>query len=273
VTVERIESTFVRLGDQKKSALVVYLCIGDPSVDDSRECALAAVEAGADLLELGVPFSDPTADGAVIAAAAYRAIHAGGSLRAALEVARAIREKSEVPIVLFTYYNPILTYGEAKLASAAAADGVDGLLVVDLPPEEGAELRAAARAAGLGFVPLLAPTSDREREDKAFSSASGFVYYVSLTGVTGAAGVSMVEASRRANELRARAGLPVVVGFGIDSGEKARIARHEGVSGIVVGTAVVKAIAGAHDTASRVSAVRRLVAELRGGLDGRGGGG
>lgn len=270
MTVERIERTFAKLAGEKRTALVAYLCVGDPSVEDSTACALAAVEAGADMLELGVPFSDPTADGPVIAAAAYRAIHSGGSLRAALGVARAVREKSDAVIVLFTYFNPVMAFGEEALPAAARDAGVDALLVVDLPPEEGRALRAAAKEAGLGFIPLLAPTSDRSREDAAFATASGFVYYVSLTGVTGAAGVSMDDASLRANALRERAKLPVVVGFGVDSGEKARVAHQHGVSGIVVGTAIVKVIASGKDTALRVAGVRALVTELRQGLDGRG---
>ena len=267
MTVERIERTFNRLANERRTALVAYLCVGDPSVDDSKACALAAVEAGADVLEIGVPFSDPTADGPVIAAAAFRAIHNGGSLTAALDVVRAVRARSETPIVLFTYYNPVMSFGEAKLPSVAREAGVDAFLVVDLPPEEGAELRRAARESGMGFVPLLAPTSDRAREDAAFATASGFVYYVSMTGVTGAAGVAIDDASRRANELRERAGLPVVVGFGIDSREKAHAARLHGVSGVVVGTAIVKAIAAGKSTDERVRAVRKLVSELRAGLD------
>jgi tryptophan synthase alpha chain len=269
VTVDRIDRCFAALGQEKRAALVVYLTIGDPSVEDSKACALAAIEAGADILELGVPFSDPTADGPVIAAAAYRAIHQGGSLRAALDVARTVRAKHDTSLVLFTYYNPVMAFGEEQLATAARDSGVDAFLVVDLPPEEGAGFRSAAVKAGLGFVPLLAPTSDVEREKAAFAGASGFVYYVSLTGVTGARGVSMREASLRANELRDRAGLPVVVGFGIDSAEKARIAKEHGVSGIAVGTAVVKAIAAGRDTAERVAAVRALVGDLRAGLDTR----
>ncbi len=268
MTVENVRRVFDALAEKKKTALIAYLCVGDPSVADSSACALAAVEAGADILEIGVPFSEPTADGPVIAAAAYRAIHSGGSLRSALEVVRAVRAKSDAPMVLFTYYNPIIAFGEERLPAAAREAGVDALLVVDLPPEEGHALRKSAKAAGLAFIPLLAPTSGPEREQAAFATASGFVYYVSLTGVTGAAGVSMEDASTRANALRDRARLPVVVGFGIDSGEKARIAHRHGVSGIVVGTAVVKAIASGKDTRSRAGAVSALVRELRAGLDG-----
>lgn len=267
MSIERLERCFAALAKEKRTALVVYLTVGDPSVEDSTACALAAIEAGADILEIGVPFSDPTADGPVIAAASYRAIHNGGSLRAALDVARAIRKRHDNGLVLFTYYNPLIAFGEERIAAAAKDAGVDGFLVVDLPPEEGAVLRRSVRDAGLAFVPLLAPTSDAERERLAFAGAGGFVYYVSLTGVTGAAGVSMREASLRANELRERARLPVVVGFGIDSAEKARVAREHGVSGIAVGTAVVKAIASGRDTASRVEAVRALIRSLRAGLD------
>lgn len=267
MTVARVEQTFARLANERRTALVAYLCVGDPSVEDSKACALAAVEAGADILEIGVPFSDPTADGPVIAAAAYRAIHSGGSLTSALDVVRAVRAKSDAPTVLFTYYNPVMAFGETKLPGVARDAGVDAFLVVDLPPEEGAELRRGARENGIGFVPLLAPTSDRSREDAAFATATGFVYYVSMTGVTGAAGVSIDEASRRANELRERAGLPVVVGFGIDSREKANAARRHGVSGVAVGTAIVKAIAAGKSTDERAAAVRKLVSELRAGLD------
>ncbi|HEX7669878.1 MAG TPA: tryptophan synthase subunit alpha [Polyangiaceae bacterium] len=266
MTVARIERLFAAVSAEKRPALVAYLCVGDPSVEDSIACALAALEAGADMLELGVPFSDPTADGPVIAAAAYRAIQNGGSLRAALAVAAAVRKKSDAPLVLFTYYNPIIAFGEDRLAAAAREAGVDAFLVVDLPPEEGRALRESVKAAELAFIPLLAPTSDTAREDIAFSMASGFVYYVSMTGVTGAAGVSMEEATGRANALRDRVMLPVVVGFGIDSREKARIARDRGVSGIAVGTAIVKAIAGGKDTAERTLAVSKLIRELRAGL-------
>lgn len=268
MTVERINQTFARLSSEKRTALVAYLCVGDPSVDDSKACALAAVEAGADILEIGVPFSDPTADGPVIAAAAFRAIKNGGSLTAALDVVRTVRAKSDVPVVLFTYYNPVMAFGESKLPAVAREVGVDAFLVVDLPPEEGAELRRGAREQGVGFIPLLAPTSDSAREDAAFATASGFVYYVSLTGVTGSAHVAMDDASLRANALRERARLPVVLGFGIDSGEKARAAHRHGVSGIAVGTAIVKAIAAGKTREERVGGVRKLVSELRAGLDG-----
>lgn len=269
MTLDRIESSFRELAAEGKTALIAYLTVGYPNVDESFECALAALEAGADLLELGVPFSDPTADGPVIAAAMYEAIGQGGSLRAALEVARRLRERTEKPLVLFSYYNPLLTFGEEELPAAAAASGVDGLLVVDLPPEEGASLRAAAVRSELALVPLIAPTSGREREELILRGARGFVYYVSVTGVTGFGAAPLEEAGREAQALQELSGLPVVVGFGIDGPDKARRVAEQGARGVVVGTAIVRAIGDQQDRAARTNAVRDLVGSLRAGLDER----
>lgn len=268
MTVQRIDTCFSELAARGKTALVAYLTVGYPSVEESFECALAALEAGADLLELGVPFSDPTADGPVIAEAMYEAIHAGGSLKAALDVARRLRERSDKPMVLFTYYNPIVAYGEERLAVAAGAAGLDGLLVVDLPPEEGRTLRDTAEREQLACVPLVAPTSGSERERRILSGARGFVYYVSVTGVTGSGEAPLEEAGRQARLLGERSGLPVAVGFGIDGPEKARLVAAQGARGVVVGTAIVKAIGGAASGGARALAVRELVARLRAGLDG-----
>jgi tryptophan synthase alpha chain len=269
VTAERIEACLAELKRNKRTALVAYLTIGEPSVEESAELALVALEAGVDVLELGVPFSDPTADGPVIAAASHRAIGRGGSLRAALNVTRTIRAKSAAPLVLFTYYNPIMAFGDEQLPHAAADAGADGLLVVDLPPEEGKTLRSAVEQNKLAFIPLVAPTTGRDREPHVVARARGFVYYVSLTGVTGAGGAPLEAAGRAAADLRARTGLPVVVGFGIDSAEKARLVAAQGVDGVVVGTAIVRAIAGGADKASRARAVGDLVRSLRAGLDAR----
>lgn len=265
----RIGACFRALAEKKRTALVIYLTIGEPSVEESLECARAALDAGADILELGVPFSDPTADGPVIAAAAYRAIQHGGSLPAALEVARGLRRhNTTAPLVLFTYVNPLLAFGESELIQAAGEVGVDGFLVVDLPPEEGATLRSGAARAGLSIVPLVAPTTGREREPRVLAGASGFVYYVSVTGVTGSAKAPLGEAGKEAAALQARAKLPVVVGFGIRTPEQAREVAATGVSGVVVGTEVVRVIAEAKDRAARVKAVSELVSKLRRGLDG-----
>lgn len=267
MTSNRIDACFSELAARQRTALIAYLTVGYPSVEASFECALAALEAGADLVELGVPFSDPTADGPVIAAAMYDAVRAGGSLRAALDVARRLRERSDKPLVLFSYYNPLIAFGEESLPAAAAAAGVDGLLVVDLPPEEGLGLRQAVEREQLAFVPLVAPTSGREREERILQGARGFVYYVSVTGVTGSAAAPLEEAGRQARTLQERSGLPVAVGFGIDGPEKARLVAEQGARGVIVGTALVRAIGAETETDGRRRAVRELVQRLRDGLD------
>lgn len=269
MTGNRLETCFGALKKNGHTALVAYLVIGEPSVEESLECARAAIDAGADILELGVPFSDPTADGPVIAAAAYRAIHQGGSLPAALEVATALRKRSEAPLVLFSYVNPLLAFGETRLPAAAKAAGIDGLLLVDLPPEEGAELRAGAAREGLSVVPLVAPTTGAAREPRVLTGASGFIYYVSVTGVTGSREAPLADAARAAAGLKERSGLPVVVGFGIRTPEQARSVAASGVDGVVVGTAIVQAIAEAKDRAGRTRAVSELIGGLRRALDAR----
>jgi tryptophan synthase alpha chain len=270
--VRRIEAL---LGPDRK-ILVAYLCVGDPSVDESLELAKACIEAGADVIELGVPFSDPTADGPAIQRASQRAIAAGGSLGATLRVAKAIRTTNAgVGLVVFGYYNPIFVYGEERAARAAAEAGVDAFLVVDLPPEEGTALRECAAALGVGMVPLLAPTSSEERVAlvKAVSSPASvpFVYYVSMTGVTGHGGVDAEEAGKRAGALRSALGLPVVVGFGIDSRDKARAAAAGPgrADGVVVGSALVRAIEEGSSAALRKASVMRIVRDLADGLSPR----
>lgn len=265
----RIEDTFAALKAKKKKALVAYLCMGDPSIEESVELAVACVEAGADMLELGVPFSDPTADGPSIARASQRAIARGGGLKATLVAAKAIRARTSAPMVLFGYYNPLFVHGDVKIAEDAADAGIDALLVVDLPPEEGAELRATAASRGVTLVPLLAPTSSPARVAavKAGKHGIGFIYYVSVTGVTGSAAAPLEEASKQAGAMREALGAPVVVGFGIDTPEKARAAAVH-ADGIVVGTALVNAIDGAATPDARRKAATDLVRSLRSGLDG-----
>lgn len=267
MTVERIEALFGKLRSEGKTALIAYLTVGEPSVPETLALARAALAAGADLLELGVPFSDPTADGPVIAAASYRAIHQGGSLRAALEVASELRQSSDAPLVLFTYYNPVQTFGDTRFPTAAIEAGADGALIVDLPPEEGAELRDAAEKERLALIPLIAPTTSRQREAGIFARARGFIYYVSVTGVTGTKAAPLSQAGKAAKGLSQRSGLPVVVGFGIRTPEDARTVAREGADGVVVGTEVIRVIGEAADAAGRVAAVSRLVADLRAGLD------
>ncbi len=264
--MSRIADAFARARMERRPALVIYLCAGDPDLATTPALVRAAAEAGADIIELGVPFSDPTADGIAIQRASERALARGTSLRGVLGVVRELRAATEVPIVLFGYYNPILAYGEVTLAADAADAGVDGLLVVDLPPEEATILRGSVAARGVDFVPLVAPTSDDARVALAAEAATSFVYYVSMTGVTGAELSDLGEAAKRAAALEAKIGRPVALGFGIKTREDvAKVAPH--VSAVVVGSAVVRAIDEAGSPAGAVSAVRALVGELRAGID------
>ena len=263
-------SRLARAFTEGRKPLIAYLCIGDPSVDESVELARACVGAGADILELGVPFSDPIADGPVIARASQRSIAVGGGLAASLRAARAIRSADpDVGIVLFGYYNPIVARGEARAVADAAEAGVDALLVVDLPLEDGGDLRALAASRGLGTIPLLAPTSSPERVaalgDVARRCPVPFVYYVSVTGVTGTDALQAAAAGARAGALRAALGLPVVVGFGIDSREKARDSARQ-ADGVVVGTALVRLIEQGRTAGERRASVERLISELRAGI-------
>jgi tryptophan synthase alpha chain len=275
--VSRLEATFARLATSKKKALVAYLCIGDPSIEESVELAVAAAEAGADLLELGVPFSDPTADGPAIARAALRAIQGGATITRVIEAARAIRARVPSPLVLFTYVNPVFVTGEAKVVALAKEADIDAILAVDLPPEEGRDLRREAARAGLALVPLVTPTSDDARLDVILREAQrepgaprGFVYYVSMTGITGATTGDLAAARDRAAAIHARSGWPVVVGFGIDGPERAREAAGEvgaGAAGIVVGTAIVRRIEEGTSPEARLAAVRALVGSIRAAID------
>lgn len=260
-----------RIFSADRKVLVAYLCMGDPSIDESIELAQTCVRAGADVIELGVPFSDPIADGPVIARASQRAIAVGGGLRPTLRAAKAIRTAdSNVGMVLFGYYNPLLALGESRAVEEAAEAGIDALLVVDLPPEEGSALRTAAKDRGLGVVPLLAPTSTADRiaaaRDAATRAPAPFVYYVSVTGVTGSNALQAASAGARAGALSREMGRPVVVGFGIDSREKALDAARL-AAGVVVGTALVRAIENGKTSAERRGAVDRLIRDLRAGID------
>ncbi|HEY1957210.1 MAG TPA: tryptophan synthase subunit alpha [Polyangiaceae bacterium] len=260
--MSRIDETMAALATKKRKALVAYLCMGDPSHEASIEHAVACAKAGADVLELGVPFSDPTADGATIARASERALRAGGGLARAIDAARAIRARTAVPLLLFGYYNPVFVRGEARTVKDARDAGVDGLLVVDLPVDEAAPLRALCKQNEMSLVPLLAPTSSAARVEataRAVREAPpGFVYYVSLTGVTGAAEAPLAQAGARAAELRAALKAPVVVGFGIDSPEKARAAAKD-ADGVVVGSALVRLVASGRDPSELIGDLRRSI--------------
>jgi tryptophan synthase alpha chain len=261
----RLDDAFANARAADRAALIAYFCAGDPDPETTLAMVLAAAEQGADVIELGMPFSDPTADGPAIQRASERALARGMTLKKTLELAAQVRRQSSVPIVLFGYYNPILAYGEQALCRDAAQSGVDGLLVVDLPPEESAALRDPARAAGLAFVPLVAPTSSDTRVAHAASVADAFIYYVSLTGVTGAATADFDQAAQRARAVRERTNKPVAVGFGVNSGADAhKLAQY--ADGVVVGSALVRAVESAKDRTAAVQAVRALVTDLAAGV-------
>jgi tryptophan synthase alpha chain len=266
----RIGRHLGRLAGEGRKGLVAYLCVGDPDLETSRQCVLAAAESGADVIELGVPFSDPIADGPVIQAASQRALAAGSSLPRALELAAFVRSRTEIPLLLFGYYNPFFRYGDLALARDAVAAGVDGMLCVDLPPEEAADLVAACKTHGLDRVFLVAPTSGESRIRAVAGVASGFVYVVSVTGVTGArsAAPSGIEPLvRRVAEISR---LPVGVGFGISTTEQAvEVGRYADL--VVVGSALVRALENAGPRAAPATCAR-VVGEFRRALDGAFGG-
>jgi len=239
----RIETAFAKAEEQKRGTLGVFVTAGDPDMETSARILDAVAEAGADIIEFGMPFSDPMADGPAIQASSLRALKGGMTLAKTLEMAKAFRQRrSDTPLILMGYFNPIYIYGTAKFLDEAVAAGVDGLIVVDLPPEEDAELCLPAKAAGLSFIRLVTPTSDEKRLPAVLAEASGFVYYVSITGITGtksAAGASIAEAYSR---IKSFTDLPVVTGFGIRTPAAAAEAATLS-DGAVVGSAVVDIIA------------------------------
>lgn len=261
----RIADAFDKARKENRAALVIYLCAGDPDLGTTEDLVVAAAEAGADVIELGVPFSDPTADGPAIQRAAERSLRGGTTLSKVLHTIAAVRERADVPILIFGYYNPILAYGEQKLIDDASKAGADGFLVVDLPPEESEALRSRAVAEGLDFVPLVAPTSNPDRIARAKEAATSFIYYVSMTGVTGSKSTDLASAARRGGALQREVGRPVAVGFGIKTKQDVEtVAPH--VDGVVVGSAVVSTIENASSPEDAVASVRALVSVLAQGL-------
>ncbi|MEM7434057.1 MAG: tryptophan synthase subunit alpha [Myxococcota bacterium] len=261
----RIADAFTRAKEENRAALVIYLCAGDPDLDTTRRLVVAAAEAGADVIELGVPFSDPTADGPAIQKASERALSGGTTLAKVLDTVAAIRKETDVPLLLFGYYNPILAYGETRAVDDAASQGADGFLVVNLPPEESEGLRGPAIARGLDFVPLIAPTSESDRIHSASEAATSFLYYVSMTGVTGSTATDLASAADRAAALQAELGRPIAIGFGVKTRQDvATVAAR--VDGVVVGTAVVGAVDAAPTADAAVDAVRSLVSDLAKGV-------
>ncbi|HEX3034701.1 MAG TPA: tryptophan synthase subunit alpha [Thermodesulfobacteriota bacterium] len=237
----RIQNKFKELKAYKKAALVTYITAGDPSIKVTPDLVLKLEESGADLIELGVPFSDPMADGPTIQLASERALHSGTTLIRVLDAVTKIRKRSEIPILLFGYFNPFLSYGLEKLSRDAREAGVDGLLVVDLPPEEAQEVRVHTDKAGLDLIFLLAPTSTTERIKLVAEYAGGFVYLVSVTGVTGARPEMDYPLEPLVREIRKHTGLPVGIGFGVSNPDQAgKIAKF--ADAVIVGSAIVRII-------------------------------
>jgi tryptophan synthase alpha chain len=259
--MNRIDQTFRALRDHGSAALIPFLTAGDPDLDTTRELMRVAVESGADLLELGVPFSDPTADGPILQHSLEIGLRAGASLPRVLEVVSDFRRASEVPIVLYGYFNPILHYGLERFAADAHTAGVDGVLVVDLPPEEVGELLPHLRAAGIHFIFLLAPTSGEDRVRKVLRHASGFIYYVSVTGVTGVQPMRPDAVRPVVERLRKSTSLPIGVGFGISTPEQAA-AVAEFADAAVVGSAIMRIVA-AHSGGASVTEVGVFIRQLK----------
>lgn len=258
----RIRSAFDRAAAENRAALVVYICAGDPDLQTTLELLTAVSRAGADVIELGVPFSDPTADGVVIQRASERALRMGTTLKGALDVVRQARQNTSTPILLFGYYNPLLAYGIPRVVQDAKAAGVDGFLVVDLPPDADEPLAASVVQQGLAYIPLIAPTSSQERIQLACELCNGFVYYVSLTGVTGSGDANLQLAAGQAAAIAARAHVPVAVGFGIKTPtDVAAVARH--AQGVIVGSAVVSLMEQAASAAEGIAAIEGFIRQLR----------
>lgn len=256
----RIDAKFAKLKAEGKKAFVAYIMGGDPDVDTSLAVMKGLPAAGVDVIELGMPFTDPMADGPTIQLAGQRALDGGMTMDKVLAMVRDFRAgDSETPIVLMGYYNPIYSRGVDRFLTEAKAAGIDGLIVVDLPPEEDSELCLPAQAAGLNFIRLATPTTDDKRLPKVLQNTSGFVYYVSITGITGAAAAQAVDVAPEVARIKATTDLPVIVGFGITTADNARDIA--GIAdGCVVGSAIVKEIGAGKPVAEVLARVADLAA-------------
>jgi tryptophan synthase alpha chain len=267
----RIDRRFATLRKEGRSALTTYIMAGDPDYDAFLAILKALPQAGADMIEVGMPFTDPMADGPAIQAAGLRALKAGQNMKKTLAAMREFRAGDEAtPLVLMGYYNPIYIYGVERFLADAKAAGVDGLIIVDLPPEEDAELCLPALKAGLNFVRLATPTTDDKRLPAVLANTSGFVYYVSITGITGSAAADPGKVTEAVARIKRHTALPVCVGFGVRTAEQARMIA-QGADGVVVGTALVEALSkslgpDAKATPSTVPSVADLVRALVAGV-------
>jgi len=267
----RIDTRFAALKSEGRAALVTFVMAGDPDHATAFEIIKALPKAGADLIEIGMPFTDPMADGPAIQAAGLRALAGGETLHSTIDIVRAFRvNDTETPIILMGYFNPIYIYGVETFLKDAKEAGVDGLIVVDCPPEEDDELCKPALKAGLNFIRLATPTTDEKRLPKVLSNTSGFVYYVSITGITGSATPDFSKVATAVARIKAHTQLPVAVGFGVKTAADAS-AIAKGADGVVVGSALVEAVRKSLDsdgkaTSKTIGAVTALVSEIAAGV-------
>lgn len=260
--MSRIPAVFHRLSLQKEKALITYLMAGDPTLSQTADMVLAMEKAGADLIELGVPFSDPVADGPVIARAASRALAQGVSLQDVLGLVARLRRQSQIPLILMTYVNPVYAVGLVPFFREAQAVGVDGIIIPDLPIEEASEFVALSRCHDIDLVFLVTPTTEALRIQKIVKSGSGFIYYVSLTGITGAPLIEKKGLRGQIRKIKSKTDLPVAVGFGIATpGEAREVARD--AEGVIVGSALVKIIETAQENPAFVEALAAAVSSFK----------
>jgi tryptophan synthase alpha chain len=263
----RIDRRFAALNEEGRAALVTFVTAGDPDLETSKEILLGLPKAGADVIEIGMPFSDPMADGPAVQASSLRALHGGQTMKKTLALVKAFRkEDKDTPVVLMGYYNPIYVYPTERFLDDAKAAGVDGLIVVDVPPEADEELCLPAVERGLNFIRLATPTTDEARLPMVLQNTSGFLYYVSIAGITGTKAPDSSKVRREVKRIKAKTDLPVVVGFGVRTPEQAREIS-AGAEGVVVGSALVGAIEASLDkkgrpTAKTAPAVFKLVKSL-----------
>jgi len=263
--MRRMDKKFSELKKKGSKALVAYLTAGYPNLEATRDLVLALDGAGVDVLELGIPFSDPTADGPAIQKASQEALRGGTTLSRVLRLLGDLRTSTEIPTILFSYYNPIFVFGNQRFAREAAAAGADGVLVVDLPLEEAAELKNFTDEFGLALIPLVAPTTGVERMEKISREASGFIYYVSLTGVTGTGSPVLAELRENVGRIKSKTEIPVVAGFGISTLAQAREIA-SAADGVVVGSAFIRLIAEKGNGRGVAEAVGALAKSLKDAL-------
>ena len=259
----RIQQTFDDLKAKGEKALIPYIMAGDPSLDMTESLVLTLAEGGADLIELGVPFSDPIADGPVIQQAAERALQSGTTLKKLLATVRSLRTKTQIPLIFMAYYNTILAMGLMNFCKEAISAGVDGLIIPDLPPEESDELYEATMAAGGPVVIfLLAPTSTPQRRKEVIKRTHGFIYYVSITGITGAQFTDLKQAKKNVQTIQKLSQKPVAVGFGISTPEQAHdVARF--ADGVIIGSALVRNIAEHHQDPAFLTTIHATIQNLK----------